>query len=89
MQKLSGKSINKLYKSYIFFTRIPTKLSLHFSGFLKISMEFTSFSKIATLIKILVFNQAPRSFPVLTYMPLVHNIAPGKNQTSAIGSSRR
>jgi hypothetical protein len=52
-------------------------------------MNFLSFSKTATLIKILVFNQAPGSFPVLTYMPLVRNIAPGKSQTVAIGSSRR
>jgi hypothetical protein len=66
----------------------PTQLGLHFSDFLRFSMEFPRISKTHVLLEIPFCNPAPESFRFLTSRSLLCTQDPGKNRGDAIGSPR-
>jgi hypothetical protein len=59
IQKLSGKTMDKFYKSCRVFTRSPTKLSLHFSEFSTIFYRFHKFQVKGFSIEEAVFATNP------------------------------
>jgi hypothetical protein len=81
MQKLSGKSMVVLYKSFRIFHSESNKIGFaFFLIFLRFSTNFQRFSKSTLLFENPTFSQAPGTFLPITDRPLVHEKDPGKNE---------
>jgi hypothetical protein len=72
-------------KVIVFFTMNPTKLSLHFLNFLRISTHFTSFCKRVFTIEDPIRTEVPGIFYSLTDRSLVCTKHPAKKSGVAIG----
>jgi hypothetical protein len=84
MQTLSGKSIDKFYKSCRVFHYESEKLSLHFSDFSMIFYAFSKFQHFGNTIEDSVFTGVPGIFLFFTDMPLDCRLAPKKIKSFAI-----
>jgi hypothetical protein len=87
MQKLSGKSIYKFYKSCRDFHQESNKIEFaFFYGFYDFIQNLQESAKLNLLFKKLICVEVPGKIWDLTNMPLVHGWDPGKMETFATWS---
>jgi hypothetical protein len=73
MHKLSGKSIDKLYKSCSVFHQESNKIGFFiFLNFIQFSMDFLNSSKTANTIEDSLYNKVPGKIQYFTDMPSVY-----------------